>query len=193
MTGRKSSAVGRKPVLRVAVHRHRFGADELAVVVVVPRRNAEHDAIARVDERAVHRVDRRPCAGRDEHGLDRKLERRDGDGRSRAPRVATTPCRSAAGTSTRRRAARRRCASSSSRGMRNCFELKSPTVMSTICFPSLTSARTSPAIPKIAEPRRPVARRETLMRRKLRPAASWRKGRSAGEWVRPHRRPTRPH
>src|SRR5436190_9333559 len=51
--------------------------------------------------------------------------------------------------------------SSSSRGIRNCFELKSPTVRLRICRPSPTSARTSPAILRMAELRSPSARCET--------------------------------
>ena len=59
---------------RVALHHHRLGAHHLAVVVVVPRRNAEHDAIAGIDERAIDGVDRRPSAGAHEERLDRIVE-----------------------------------------------------------------------------------------------------------------------
>ena len=60
-----------KTRLRAANNHDLLGADELRVVVVVPRRHRKDHAIARVDEDAVRAVDRRPRAARDEHGADR--------------------------------------------------------------------------------------------------------------------------
>src|SRR5262245_26015343 len=59
---------------RVALDHHGLGADHVAVVVIVPRRDAENDAIAWVDERAIDRVDDRPRARRDQDRVSCKVE-----------------------------------------------------------------------------------------------------------------------
>ena len=143
---------------RIAFDHDRQRAEHLAVVVVVPRRHAEDDAFARIDHGAIERVDRRARARRDENrlapenrdrgGADRNLEQPSaGVSSPFGGGYVDSPARSAS-----------TIPSSSSRGIRNCFELKSPTVKLRICRPSATSARTSPAILRIAELRRPSAR-----------------------------------
>jgi hypothetical protein len=63
-----------KPRRRVALDHHRQSAEHLAVVIVVPRRNAEDDSLTRIDHRSIERIDRRPRARCNEDRLHRKIE-----------------------------------------------------------------------------------------------------------------------
>jgi hypothetical protein len=59
---------------RVAFDEHRPRADDLRVIVVVPRRHREHDVVALVDQRTIHGVDRGPRAGRYQHRFEGELQ-----------------------------------------------------------------------------------------------------------------------
>ena len=54
--------------LRATAHHHLLGADELRVVVVVPRRHREHHLVTGIDEHAIRAVDRGPRPARHQHG-----------------------------------------------------------------------------------------------------------------------------